>query len=252
MDNLLMVILAKSYKPGGRCIAGKLVEYTQTNHVKVGTWVRPVPNDGTGHSSLNTEMYEYSDGSEVKILDIVEIPIISHNPVAGQPENYVIDESKKWKKVSHLNATSIQNIIDNTNDIWLENGVPSNIVSAEYDKMGLINQSLYLIKPTNLLITLSNNYNDYEDHFKRAIQAQFDYQGNRYDNLSITCPATRRALTNQYPPEGGPPVIMPLRKGDNYFICVSLSPRFGHQENHYKLAVTFFDFDGYLQRTYAQ
>lgn len=252
MDKLLMVILAKSYKSGGRCIAGKLVEYMPENKVRVGTWARPVSDDGTGHGSLETDMFTYEDGSEAKILDIVEIPIIGHNPIPGQPENYVIDESKNWKRRGSLRATSIRNIVDTTNDLWLEDDVPTNTVSAQYDANGMITQSLYLIKPTNILITLSNNFDDYNKTYKPRISAQFDYNSNRYANISVTCPVTRLVLKNKYPGEGEEPITMPLRKGDDYIICISLGPLFGVHNCHYKLATTFFDFDGYLQRKYAQ
>jgi hypothetical protein len=140
MDKLLLVILAKSYKPSGRCIAGKLVKYTEANKAEIGSWVRPVPNDNTGKGALLEEMYKYEDGNEVRILDIVEIPIIQHFPIDGQPENYVIDESKKWKKISSLNSNSIQNISDNVESIWNDPNAPSsNIVTAHYDQQGLIN-----------------------------------------------------------------------------------------------------------------
>lgn len=252
MANILVLILAKSYKPGGRCIAGKKVEYnTATNTVIVGNWVRPVSNDGTGHGTLTREMYTYSDNTEVNILDIVEIPILRSSPIAGQPENFIIDQSVTWKKVTTFSPTHVQKLVDQTNSIWLEDGVSTDIVTSSYDENGLITQSLYLIKPTNLMLTLSLDYNDYEGKYKRKIVAQFDYDGVRYENLSVTCPSTRRVLTNQYPEEGGGPVTMPLRKGDDYNLCISLSPRFGEQNHHYKLIATVFDFDGYLQRTYT-
>ena len=118
MENLLMVVLAKSYKSGGRCIAGRRVKYTGENSVHVGGWVRPVANDNTGHGALTAQMYRYEDGTETRVLDIVEIPVIRHFPIAGQPENYVIDDRKKWKKISYLRADSIHRIAENIADVW--------------------------------------------------------------------------------------------------------------------------------------
>jgi hypothetical protein len=251
MGSLLMVVLAKSYKPGGRCIAGKLVEYTNKNTVKVGKWVRPVANDNTGHGALTDQMYRYDDGKEARVLDIVEIPILKHSPIDGQPENYIIDESKKWKKIGSLRADCIQNISEDIEDLWNDPNAKSHIVTEKYDQDGLISQSLCLIKPSNLLITLSNNLNEYEQCYKKKIVASFSYLGVNYENISVTCPSTRRLLSNQYPGEGQDPVTMPLRNVDNYVFCMSLSPKFGNDGNHYKLVATVFDFDGYLQREYA-
>lgn len=251
MENLLMVVLAKSYKPGGRCIAGRLVEYTGENTVKIGRWVRPVANDGTGHGALTEQMYHYDDGTATRVLDIVEIPVIRHFPIAGQPENYVIDDSKTWKKISSLRAESIHNIVENIADVWNDPTAKSHIVTANYDRNGLISQSLYLVKPCNLLITLSNEFNSYEQCYKKKIVASFSYSGVNYENISVTCPCARRILTNKYPNEGQDPVTMALIKGDDYVLCISLSPRFGNDAHHYKLVATVFDFDGYLQKEYA-
>lgn len=251
MENLLIVVLAKSYKPGGRCIAGRLVEYTEAKTVKVGEWVRPVANDVTGHGALTERMYSYEDGTEVKVLDIVEVPVIRHFPVDGQPENYVVDESQKWKKIGALRASSIPNIVENAPDLWKDPNADSHIVTAIYDKRGLISQSLYLIKPSNLLITLSNEFNDYEQCFKKKMVASFSYLDVNYDHISVTCPSAKRILTNQYPNQGHEPITMSLKKGDEYILCLSLSPRFGNESHHYKLVATVFDFDGYLQREYA-
>lgn len=255
MENKMkIVVLAKSYKTGGRCLAGKIVEYTEGDQkVKIGNWVRPVPNDGEDHSSLSHEMYIDSDGNEVKVLDIVEIPLVA-NPstdIIGQPENFIFDDTKKWKILSSLRAESVPNITDSTNDIWLEPNSPSNSVSSFYAQQGLIGQSLYLIKPSNFNVVLSNEYNDYEQKYKKRITAQFDYNGQEYDEISITCPSTRRILTNQYPNEGAESVTMPLKKGDDYILCISIGLGIGNENRHLKFVATVFDYDGYLQREYA-
>ena len=43
MEKITFVVLAKSYKPGGRCIAGKLAKLQDDNTLLIGSWVRPVP-----------------------------------------------------------------------------------------------------------------------------------------------------------------------------------------------------------------
>ncbi|MCA1772917.1 MAG: hypothetical protein LC677_10015 [Halomonas sp.] len=192
MEKITFVVLAKSYKPGGRCIAGKLATLQENNTLQIGAWVRPVPNDGIGHSALSEEMYRYEDGSEVRVLDVVEVDKVSIAEVPGQPENFVFDESKPWKKVASLRADSITNILDTVESIWHEQGVDTNIVSALYDQSGEIAQSLCLVKPSSFVVTLSHDYNDYEGRFKKKIVADFDYNGVRYEGLSVTCPSTRR------------------------------------------------------------
>lgn len=250
MEKITFVVLAKSYKPGGRCIAGKLAKLQDDNTLLIGSWVRPVPNDGKGYSALDEKMYRYKDGSEVRVLDVVEVDKVSIVNVPGQPENFVFDASKPWNKVSSLRADSITRIIDPIENIWSEKGMATNIVSAYYDESGGITQSLCLIKPSSFFVTLSQDYNEYERRFKKKIVASFEYKGVRYEGLSITCPSTRRMLANKYPAEGEAAITLPLRKGDDYALCISLSPRFGGAQQHYKLVATVFDYDGYLQGKY--
>lgn len=250
MEKITFVVLAKSYKPGGRCIAGKVATYDKNNTLRIGSWVRPVPQDGTGHGSVTSGMYCYADGTEVRILDVVEVNKVSEIDVPGQPENFVFDESVRWKKITSLRAESIRNITDSVESIWHVQGAETNIVTAAYVQVGGISQSLCLIQPSSLYITLTNNYNEYESKFKKKIVAGFNYNGVRYDGLSVTCPSTRRIFTNQYPDDGGEAATLPLKKGDDYLLCVSLSPPFGGSQHHYKLVATIFDYDGYLQGNY--
>lgn len=246
-----MVLLAKSYKPGGRCIAGRRVKFIGDKKVALGDWVRPVANDGSGKGALINTMYTYEDGTEARVLDIVEVPVIRAFSLDGQPENWVIDESKKWRKVDFLTDVSIMSITDEMVSIWNDESTTSNKVTAEYDEKGLVTQSLCLIQPTNFQVTLFNEYDSYKEKYQKKMFASFDYLNVSYANISVTCPAVRRILNNKYPQEGKDPIITRLNKGDNYILCMSLSPRFGHDDIHYKLVATVFDFDGYLQRTYA-
>lgn len=251
MNEKTIVVLAKSYKPGGWCIAGKEVTKIENNQVTLGHWIRPVSNNDLNHNAITSDICRYSDGSEVKVLDIVTIPISSHSPVVGQPENYTVDDSKIWKKISILSAKSISSLVDSCEDIWLEDGGETDKVSSIYEMAVGISQSLYLIKPTELLVTLSNQYNDYTEEFKKKITSSFNYNNQYYENISITDPAIRKALSRQYPNDGEKNIIMALKNGDNYTLCMSLSPQFGDAMKHYKLVATIFDFDGYLQKNYS-
>ncbi len=45
--------------------------------------MRPVANDGTGKGALTSDMYTYEDGTEARVLDIVEVPIVGAFPLDG-------------------------------------------------------------------------------------------------------------------------------------------------------------------------
>jgi hypothetical protein len=99
-------------------------------------------------------------------------------------------------------------------------------------------------------VVLGQEYNEYESAYKKVIKASFDYNGITYEGLSITDPKFRRMLSRQYPAEGSEPNTICLRQGDKYYLCISLGPRFGHYNEHYKFIATIFDYDGYIQGTY--
>jgi hypothetical protein len=253
MEYISMVILAKSYKPGGRCIAGKQVAFNGNNSVTVGDWIRPVTNINgeEGKGAIPKNIYSFDNYNEMKVLDIVKVPVIDRVSVPGQPENMLIDDSVSWVKESSFTAGGVQQITDAVSDLWLEDYVPSNIVSRAFDEKGLVKQSLILIKPSNLVFTLSNDLVSYSQMHKKKITASFTYNNHKYVDFRITDPAILNALKNKYPSQDGQHVEMTLFKGDNYTLCLSLTPRFGRQELHYKLITSVFDYDGYLQQRYA-
>lgn len=82
-----IVILAKSFKRGGYCIAG--IDTT------TGEWIRPISNDISNEGAVPVADIIYTDGNQVEILDIVEIEISSHKPTESQPENYIYDNIQR-------------------------------------------------------------------------------------------------------------------------------------------------------------
>lgn len=252
MESMTFVILAKSYKPGGRCIAGKQTVLYKNDTTKIGDWIRPVPNDGTGQGSIKLSNCRCDDGTDAGVLDIVEIPVMKHSPVPGQIENHTINEDIPWKKLSRLNPVIVPKIVDRPRDIWLDKEAGSNFVTFDYCQKGLACQSLYLIKPKSLLFSLSNDYNQYDNSYKPKISASFEYGGFEYQDIYVTCPSTKEKFANQYPANGGAANILKPDKGDDYVLCMSLTPAFTPQAKHYKLIATVFDFDGSLQREYSK
>ena len=85
-----IICLANSRKHNGRCIAG--IDET-------GRWVRPVSSSKKRAIGQETRMIE---GSEPKVLDILEVPLQAHGPVDGcQPENKLL-KTGQWQKVGSI------------------------------------------------------------------------------------------------------------------------------------------------------
>ncbi|MBC6415464.1 MAG: hypothetical protein GDA46_03640 [Bdellovibrionales bacterium] len=102
-----VVILAKSRKNKGYCIAGKEVgKYP---------WIRPVREKG----ELSKEDQIFS--SYPQLLDIVSIPFkkpISNDNYRYQTENFLIDDSIKWKKIGEENWDNLDKIKDEPDKLW--------------------------------------------------------------------------------------------------------------------------------------
>ena len=54
-----------------------------------GAWIRPVSN----RQSQEVSEYErqYQDGSDPKLLDVIDIPLLEHKPSGHQQENWLLD-----------------------------------------------------------------------------------------------------------------------------------------------------------------
>ncbi|MGP2360287.1 dual OB domain-containing protein [Acinetobacter junii] len=244
-----LLTLAKSFKVGGRCIAGKLIDFNsdKSSINKINQWIRPIPDGTNPTASVPNNFCTLQNGDPLKNLDIIEINLIQTSNAQGQPENHFFDSSKVWRKVGKLNAETVFQLVENPHNLWLDPNCSSDRCTQSFINKG-VQQSLYLIQVTDLRITLSKELNEYDNEVKFKTLASFNFGNHKYDNLSITCPAIRKIHKNQYPEPGKPPKVLPLRNGDDYVLCISLGPLFNNY--HYKFVAAIFDRTGYLQETF--
>lgn len=245
MDWKTIVVLAKSYKNNNWCIAGRELIKGADNKYMLHHWIRPTSSET--HGAISSAQCTLDNGREAQVLDIVKIPIDAHDPLPAQPENYRIGDNN-WHYVQPFPPNYVKACSEKPNDIWMESEENSDWVSPASEKH--ITQSLYLVKPEQFIVTLTHEFDEYKQEFKKAVKASFNYDGKAYKGLSITDPKVRRMLKNRYPERGGTPNSITLLKGDDYHLCVSLGPQFGAEKKHYKFVAAVFDQDGYLQRTY--
>lgn len=80
-----MVCLANSRKRlAGRCVAGRVLENGQPTG-----WIRPVSN--REHEEVSECERQYQDGSEPRLLDVIDVPLIESKPKGYQTENWLLD-----------------------------------------------------------------------------------------------------------------------------------------------------------------
>lgn len=78
-----VAILTKSFKHNNYCIAGIDCE--------TGEWIRLVSNDKDTEGAALRKDVTYSDGTEVEVLDIVDVNLIQPIPTIAQSENWLYD-----------------------------------------------------------------------------------------------------------------------------------------------------------------
>jgi hypothetical protein len=207
------VCLANSYKEGGRCVAGIVLEngrpVMQNGKPK---WIRPVCE--TAHGEVPTNLV-----SHINLLDIVEIDVTSNVPDSYQSENVLFD-TNAIKVVGKFSLSNLSNLCDNSQTTLFGNR--GGAVTPENAQ--LLSNSLRMIKVTNFNVVEKI----YADNPNPKLRLSFAFSGNTYE-IPITDPAfldAYRANKNL------------LSNSSNVFVVMSLGVL--HQNWHSKLVAAIF------------
>lgn len=165
-----VIILTCSSKIGGRCVAGIDND---------GNWVRLVSNDQHSNGAIPRNMLYYENGGYCQPLDVVRVPIIGALPSVHQPENILVDRTKKWRK---LGVSSLDRILQlhPAEHHTLIYGSTSPF--ATESDLSLIHYSLILIEVSSLRTYIVETTNG------PRTRASFLYNGHSYSNISVTDP----------------------------------------------------------------
>lgn len=227
-----VLILANSQKYQQRCIAGREVLGSSDGALTLGHWVRPVSDHGQGELTLGERSAQ--GRGDVRVLDIVDMPLRGWANELFQPENWRIAQARSWVFVKAATATALAHWLEHPSDLWLEPGEPTGSASPAALTAGRQGQSLYLIRPEKLRLRFS-----LPSQWTKARQrVVFQYQDQEYD-LALTDPIVTDRYADRIPPPGRPPVEFALPCGDSCILCVSLAGEY--QGKHYKLVATIFE-----------
>ena len=177
-----IVCLANSRKRGGRCIAGKEI----LPDGRPGRWVRPVSAREDGGVSEDERQYE--GGSEPRVLDVIDVPILHARPRDYQQENWLLDPDHYWERVGRFTAGELQHYLDPVGPLWVDGHSSS---SGHNDRVPFssavsLSSSLKLIRVGGLALSVSTIASEFGD--KRSLQGRFSYAGTEYA-LRVTDPA---------------------------------------------------------------
>jgi hypothetical protein len=212
-----IVCLANSYKPpNGRCIAGR--EVLANGY---GGWIRPVSERSTAEVSFSE--YRYENNASPKLLDIVDVPLLSADPRHHQTENHIIDTASRWVKRGELPWNELVRLRDQPASLWINshhtNAGCYDCISQE--EAATIHDSLALIRPENFFVEVGRNYWT----GRKSYRGKFHYNGTHY-NLSATDPIVRDAFAAKQ--EGDYP-------WNDVYLCVSLTEPYEHDDRCHKL-----------------
>ncbi len=166
-----IVCLANSYKPGGRCIAGREL----LPGAQVGQWVRPI---GTGEEGGVGRERLYEDGSEPEVLDVMDVPVLRAQPEYHQTENWLIYPDYYWEKINRVSPNQLERFVHTPEPLWLSGYESSNgrndRIPFEYAKS--LKDSLRLIKVSSLEVSEETSW----ARNAMRLRGHFQYAGQEY------------------------------------------------------------------------
>ena len=182
-----IVCLANSRKLTGRCIAGR--EWIEEQGA--GSWVRPV----SARENQEVSEYErqYEDGSDPRVLDIINIPVLEPQPKDYQTENWLLNPDYYWEKTGTLSRRDLPKLVDSIAPLWIGG---QSTYHGRNDRIWLesadsVSDSLRLIHVERLNLAVFNPGEAFGSP-KRRVQGQFTHAGTGY-KLWVTDPEYERA-----------------------------------------------------------
>ncbi len=182
-----MLCLANSRKLSGRCIAGiELGEHGQP----LG-WIRPVSHRPS--AEISEEERRYQDGTDVRVLDIVDIPVQRHQPCDYQQENWLIDPGYYWRRVTAHSSSGLRRFVHRPAALWTPH---FSTYHGRHDRIPLatalgLESSLRLIEVPALTLNVFAPGANFGDA-KRRVQGMFSHAGQNY-RLWVTDPLIERS-----------------------------------------------------------
>ena len=177
-----IVCLANSRKLHGRCVAG-----VELSHLG---WIRPV--SAREHQEVLEYERQYRDGSDPRLLDIIDVPLLEHRPKDCQQENWLLDPEDYWKKVGVFEWENLDTLAETGGTLWrngystgsgLNNRIPIDQAAEETSSLKLLHVDGFQLRVFAPGAAFGNS--------KRRVQAQFQYSANAYA-LWVTDPRIER------------------------------------------------------------
>lgn len=233
MPTKRIIVLANSYKKKpGRCVAGRALSEGGV----AGNWLRPISDQPEGE--LLPRHMKTEDGSPLDVLDIVDVPTGEHAKDETHPEDWYVDTTGLWKRQEKFLARNLAALEERPGDLWIDPSTRADRATTDFLIKRPMHQSLYLIRPTDFRVNLTNDFNPFEGRNQGKRRACFEYGGQEYV-LGLTDPLFIDEYAVKFPDPDEPAIIVRPHYEDNCLLCVSLTPVFNGY--HYKVVATVLE-----------
>jgi hypothetical protein len=184
-----LLILARSFKHGGWCVAGKIAHGASR-----GGWVRPVgANPGMGLSTAGIVLR--ACGRIAAPLDIADLPLGAHQPYLHQSENVCVADGA-WQLAEGNGSGLALDLLDHPATLWGSSPWGANDrlpADAALEQPG----SLLLVRVAGLRLDCRVY------PWGKKLRGRFAYRGSHYD-LAVTDPGASALI-----PPGVSGIVLP-------------------------------------------
>lgn len=246
-----IVILANSYKRGGRCVAGREILFDGDKVPRVGRWIRPITVSELEREGLceGGQVTEASMRLALKRADlpvigeIIEIPLSGPAASPGQPENWALETGQPWKHLGRLSSPLFDKLLDNPKEIWDTSGCGRAAVADSIPKPPGF-ASLFFLRRDRAVAKVGSRPKSggLPGELTRSKILVFDYAGQRHE-FRISDPMFDAKYEKQFPALGAPEKTFALPKGT--YVTVSLTPPYSPTGQppfyHYKMAAAIIE-----------
>ncbi len=185
LTTVRIVCLANSRKLSGRCIAGRIWSKSS-----IGGWVRPVSE--RHEREVSEYERQYADGSDPKLLDIIEIQMLRAQPEGYQTENWLLDSEYYWEKKGTFKRSKLQDLVEPVSPLWIDNHSTYNGKNdcIPLNEVGALTESLRFVSVSEMQLRVFAPGTAFGNS-KRRVQGRFRHADSSYA-LWITDPIQER------------------------------------------------------------
>jgi hypothetical protein len=146
------------------------------------------------HEEVSEYERQYEDGSDPRVLDVIDVPVLDPRPKGSQRENWLLDPDHYWTRSARATWPDLAVLVDPIEPLWIGglhtyNGLNDKIPLVQ---AGAIRSSLRLLHVKELELCVFKPGEAF-GNTKRRVQGRFRHGPHEY-HLWVTDPVYERAF----------------------------------------------------------